>query len=501
MAIRKPPGSTCGIPAGVLPPAPFNPPIPEPSTINMTHNTKTKSILTLTGGALVLAIASSVYAQEKPYTQAGTGLPVAAPPAPKPVPSTTPPPAAPEPNPVDKFFNTKIPDAITKGKFSLNARLRYEYVEQEGIAAITEPSHAPTIRTRLGYTTAPLYGFQGMIEGENVSVIGNEHNFNAAGTTGVPNKPVVADPATTEINQSWLSYTCTNWVTGKVGRQRIALDNHRFVGDVGWRQNMQTFDAAAIEATPVKGLNLYYGYVWDVNRVFGDVKNLAAGNRDFDSDSHLINVSYSGWDFARFVGYSYLLDLENAGGPNNSCATYGGYVAGSAPVSEKVSLGYRGELAYQTDHAGSTLDYGAEYYNAELSATMKPVSIGGGYEVLGTDSNGNGTGSVGFKTPLATLHAFNGWADMFLTTPAKGLRDAYGFVQVTLPADVPLRAAYHKYNEDSGGNDLGQEVNLLASKKFGKHWTALVKYAYYDGNEAPLRTDVHKFWAQIEFNY
>ena len=216
---------------------------------------------------------------------------------------------------------------------------------------------------------------------------------------------------------------------------------------------MQTFDAGTIESKPLPDLSLFYGYLWEVNRVFGDVDDLPAtsANRDFDSDSHLFNVSYSGLKWGRFVGYTYLLDLENRAGTANSCATYGGYFAGAAPVSEKFSLGYRAELAWQTDYADSPLSYGAEYYNLELSASVKPVSFGAGYEVLGTGSNDDGVGSVGFKTPLATLHAFNGWADVFLNTPAKGLRDAYGFVQVTTPGDVPVRLVYHKFDADNGG--------------------------------------------------
>lgn len=454
----------------------------------------------LTGSALVLALTAAVYGQEKPYTQPGVATPVP-PPPPKPVAVTdakaTPPPA-PEPNAVEKFFSGKIPEAIAKGKFSLNSRLRYEYVDQ---STISKEANAFTVRTRFGYTTAPFHGFQGMIEGEDVTVIGPDHNFNAAGSNGTFDKPVVADPDTTELNQAWLAYTYTNWVTLKGGRQRIALDNHRFIGDVGWRQNMQTFDAATFESKPLANLSLLYGYLWEVNRVFGDVEGLPAANRDFESDSHIFNVSYAPFKYARFVGYSYLLDLENRAGTANSCATYGGYIAGSAPVTEKISLGYRGEFAWQTDYKDNPQDYGAEYYNLELSATMKPVSIGGGYEVLGTTSNDAGAGSVGFKTPLATLHAFNGWADVFLATPAKGLQDIYGFVQVVLPAEIPLRFVYHKFEADSGGGDFGQEFDFQASKKLGKNWNVLAKYAYYDGKEAPARFDVHKLWAQLEFNF
>jgi hypothetical protein len=34
------------------------------------------------------------------------------------------------------------------------------------------------------------------------------------------------------------------------------LDNHRFIGDVGWRQNMQTFDEASAVLKPLKDLEV-----------------------------------------------------------------------------------------------------------------------------------------------------------------------------------------------------------------------------------------------------
>ena len=236
----------------------------------------------------------------------------------------------------------------------------------------------------------------------------------------------------TELNQAWIAYSYTNLLTTKVGQQVINLDNQRFVGDVGWRQNDQTFQAATIGVTPLADLNLYYGYVWEVERVFGNVDGLPPANQNFDSSSHLIQAAYSGWKYGRFVGYSYLLDLSNAAGNNNSCATYGGYFAGQAPINDKVSVDYRAEYAYQTDYAESALNYDANYYNFEAGLSMKPVAFGGGYEVLGSGSNsGTGGGRTGFKTPLATGHAFNGWDDVFLSTPANGLQDCYGYFQVT----------------------------------------------------------------------
>lgn len=452
--------------------------------------TNRSCLKSLTGGALVLAITASVFAQEKAATPASTPVPAD--------PVTPAKPAPDEPGALDKFLNGKIPEAFTKGKFNLNMRFRYEFVDQSNLP---EDSNAATLRTRFGFTTAPVYGFQAMIEGENVVALNDYDNYNAAGSNGQPGRPVVADPETTEVNQAWLGYTYTNIVSAKLGRQRIVLDNQRFIGDVAWRQNDQTFDAVGLDVSPVKDLSLYYSYVWEVNRVFGDVPNLPAANTDFDSSSQIIHASYGGWKYGKFVAYSYLLDLQNEAGPNNSCASYGLAFTGTAPVSEKVKLEYRAEGAWQTDYADSTLNYEAPYCHFMLGADIKPVAFGAGYELLGSDNN------VGFKTPLATLHAFDGWADAFLNTPNAGLQDLYAYVQVTLPKQIPLRFVYHKFDAATGGGNFGHEFDLVISKKFGKNWNALVKYAYYLGDDAAPPAlavpdvDIQKFWAQLEFNF
>jgi len=429
----------------------------------------------LTGSAVGLALVASVYAQDKPV-------------------------AIPTGDTGTNSFAQKFTEAFTKGKLNVNARLRYEHVDQN--PTYPEDSDALTLRTRLGFTTAPLYGFQGMLEFENVTAIPNDDHYNAAGSNNENNRPVVADPPTTEVNQGWVSYS--NWKsTVKGGRERIVLDDHRFVGDVGWRQNMQTFDGAVFASTPVTNLNLFYSYVTHVNRVFGGVSGLPAANTDFDSDSHLINASYALSPLAKIIGYTYLLDLHNQAGDGNSCATYGGSLTGTWTFAKEQSgkLNYRAEYAYQTDYADQPADYSASYVHADVGADYDRFSLGGGYELLGSGANGNGGPRIGFKTPLATLHVFNGWADAFLNTPADGLQDFYASTGVKLPGKVPVNFVYHKFSAASGGGDYGQEFDAVASYSFAKYWTALVKYAYFDGKDAPTAYDAHKFWAQLEFNF
>jgi hypothetical protein len=243
-----------------------------------------------------------------------------------------------------------------------------------------------------------------------------------------------------------------------------------------------------------------------VHRVYGNVHDLPAANTDYHSDSHLVNVDYSGWEYGRFVGYAYLLGLNNAAGANNSCATYGGYFAGNAAVMDKLSLDYRAEYAWQENYGDSTLHYNANYANLEAGASYEPVAVGVGWEDLGSGLNtGAGGGHAAFRTPLATLHPFNGYAEMFLAAPSDGLHDLYGYAQVTLPAQIPVRFIYHKFDSDFGSGDYGQEFDLVATKKFGKHWQALLEYAYYKGANAaaPAITAAHvnmeRIWAQLEF--
>jgi hypothetical protein len=388
------------------------------------------------------------------------------------------------------WWPDKIPDAISKGTLHFNARYRYEYADESGL----KDSNANTVRTRLGYETAPLYGFRGMLEFEDVTVIGNKDNYNQAGlNSGGAGRTVVADPDGTEINQAWLAYE--NYETeGKFGRQRIIYDNSRFVGNVGWRQNEQTFDAFRLTNQSFKDIVLNYGYINNVNRVLGD--DHPAG--DWDSNSHLFNGSYAGCPYAKITGYSYLLDLDDS--PVNSSATYGLSLDGSYTIDEEknAKLNYRGEYAYQTDYKDQPVDYDAYYFRAEVGGTYDRFNAGAGYEVLSGD-NGQG-----FSTPLATLHAFNGWADVFLNTPGSGLQDIFVWAGVKLPGNIPLKVVYHKFDSDRGNSDYGQEIDAVVSRKFGKHWTLLGKYAYYDGKDAPFTgsaVDVHKGWVQLEFAY
>lgn len=373
--------------------------------------------------------------------------------------------------------------ALAQGKVSLNVRARYEGVEQTGL----RDANALTLRSRLGFTTAPLRGWKALLELENI-VSPDGDRFSQAGLNpGGAGRAVVADPEGSEVNQAWIAWADAK-TTATLGRQRLVLDGARFVGDVGWRQNMQTFDGATLVNKSVDKLTINYGYLTRINRIFGDKH--AQGN--WDSDSHVLNASYTGLKAGTLTGYAYLLDFDNAAA--QSSATYGVSLAGAKPVNKDLKFTYRAEYATQSDYGSSALSYTADYYTVELGFAGQPGALAAGYEVLGSD------GGVGFRTPLATLHAFNGWADLFLATPGNGLRDTYLKASASLPRGFALLAFYHQFEADRLGADYGDEIDVQLTRKFGQFVTGLVKYSDFD-RDSPAFPNVKKLWLQVDFAY
>lgn len=375
---------------------------------------------------------------------------------------------------------TSFLQSLETGKVSFNARLRHEHVDQDGLP---EKADALTLRSRLGYTTAAYQGFQFMVEAENVTALVDDY---ADGAVANPGYPVVADPEVTEVNQVWAAYT-TGKTKGTLGRQRLVLDNARFVGDVAWRQDLQTFDAFVLQDATVDRLAFTYAYLWRINRVFGDAL-------DWDSDSHIVHASYAGFPLGTLTGYAYLLDFDQpAGARGSSTATYGLSFHGTAAISDALKLSYRLEYATQSDHGASPLNYRADYYTLEVGAVLKPLTFAVGYEVLGSD-NGQG-----FRTPLATLHAFNGWADVFLATPAAGLRDTYAKVTAALPGKFQFLGFYHRFEADRGGARFGDEIDLQVVRRLNKAFSVTAKLAFFDGK--PGFADRDKYMLQVDYAF
>ncbi len=381
--------------------------------------------------------------------------------------------------------------ALSGGEAYAQFRPRYEYVKEEG-----KPDNASayTMRTQLGYKTGTFYGFMADLQFEDVSTFGDE-KFNDT-YNGKTNYPVVADPESTEINQAYLAYVGLTDTSFKLGRQRVSLDNERFIGLVGWRQNEQTMDAFSVKSAALGDFEGYYGYINNVNRIFGEGHPTLS---DTKMDSHLLNLAYTGFSVGKISAYGYFLDFENS--PAASNQTLGLRFNGKTKLSA-TKLVYTAEYATQSDYADGSPAIDADYYHLAFGGTAGPVLITLGQELL------SGDGNYAFSTPLATVHAFNGWADRFINTPVDGLVDTY--LSGALPiAGFKFKLVYHDFSADNDGYGYGSEIDFLVAKKINKYLTVLAKYADYSADDNadnvarnPAQSkDIEKFWLAADLHF
>ncbi|MDA7088693.1 hypothetical protein PH586_20130 [Pseudomonas sp. SA3-5] len=387
------------------------------------------------------------------------------------------------------FASQPLSTLITEGKPILDLRYRYEHVDQDNAL---NNANAQTLRTRVGFQSGKWYGLSALIEADNVSRIGDA-SYNST-RNGQGDYSVVADPDGSEVNQALLRYDHALG-SAVVGRQRINLDNQRFVGGVGWRQNEQTYDGALGQLKPLDGLTLTYAYIDNINSIFGPGNGRfdTAGNpANIEGHSHLLNAQYVAMPELTVTAYQYRLGLDNLALGNQSSQTSGVRLNGALS-----GVSYALEYAQQQDYADNPRDLDSDYYLGELGYTFKGVALKAGYEVLGGDA---GPGNRAFQTPLATKHAFQGWADIFLLTPADGLEDAYiGFATPLLGGN--LAAWYHDFSAEQGSSQYGNEIDVSYAHPIPgvKGLVGLVKYASYDADEFSVDTD--KFWAQLQYSY
>jgi hypothetical protein len=385
----------------------------------------------------------------------------------------------------------------------LDIRARYDYADTSPL----DQSNAFTIRERAGIKTMKWNGLSLLAEGEFTQVLASDFNA-AAGPNAFPFDPknsAVLAPRNVELNQLYVQYEGFD-TTAQVGREKIIYDNAAFVGNIGWRQNEQTFDAVTLSNKSIEGLTLKASYINQVNRIFGQeaTSPLVAiaptatkpavifdNVREIDSNVGLLNGSYTGIKGVTLGAYVYLMEFKD--NPNWDNNTFGGSATG-----DFMGLNLYGEMAFQ-DKAGYFADDDAFYFHGIVTKKFGKQSLSVGIEQL----------NEGFKTPLATVHAFNGWSDVYnfgrIQGTHNGLTDTY--ISHTMPIFFGMKwtNVFHFTGDDEISTGYGWEYDSMLVKKFNDNFTALAKFAFFESEGDPFITngkavpDTTRF--TVELNY
>lgn len=381
----------------------------------------------------------------------------------------------------------------------IDIRTRYEFADVDGLDA----SHAWTFRERLGLKTAAWNGFSALLEGEFSQAAVDDYNGGAPGADPFDkaNSPIL-DPETNELNQAYLQYEGFD-TTARVGRQKIIYDNAAFIGNVGWRQNEQTYDAISLANKSIDGLILNYSFINQVNRIFGSDADapLAPGFanvEDIAASVHLFNASYSGIEGVTLGAYAYIMNFEDVGAWDNN-------TFGLSAKKDMFDVTLYGELAWQ-DKAGTLVQDDAIY--AHVAATKE---LAASDTKLGTLTLGVEHLDAGFKTPLATVHAFNGFADVTdagrISGAHNGLTDLYVSHAIPIFWGVKWTNVFHAMGDNSLNAGYGWEYDSVLVKKFDDHFTAIAKFAWFNSEgddytanaKADSLPDTSRF--SVELNY
>ena len=396
-------------------------------------------------------------------------------------------------------------DGLGGWKPLVDLRLRYEDVGQ---VPLQEDAEALTLRARLGVQTPQLWDTSVLAEGNFLLPIDDRYRPDQS-IARLTQYPVVADPRDHELNRLELQSTAPPDTTVTFGRQRIQLDDQRFIGNVGWRQDEQTFDAVRVVNQSVPGLTFDLTYMDRVHRVYTE----DSPQGTYTGSMFLGNVAYQ-TPVGKLTGFAYLLSFDSitafpgltpaAAAALNpilaSTSTFGGRFAGDQTYGV-VKIGYIASYASQRQRGDNPYVFTNSYYLGELSATVGPVRVMAGDEVM------QGNGTIGFSTPLATTHAFDGWADKFLTTPANGLENRYLSLAYQWPTAGPFKGLsaktiFRSFAPQHVDGDYGSEWDFQISGKWRRFTPAIILADYRAAASTPITIarDTKKMFLQVDFS-
>ena len=418
--------------------------------------------------------------------------------------------------------------AMQGGKVNFATQYRFESVETP--TTTTGQAKASTLGTRLGYETGAYHDFAVNVQAQGVWGNKQYANGQSDSTQAVPALNKVNDAGGVSVSQAHLIYRGIADTTIKQGRQLIRYDDDRWVGNVDWRQNWQTFDATSVTNKSLADTTIQAAYVTNVNRPNTDggvagATNAAAGSIPVNTPtgnahmkSTLVNVNNKSLSFADIVAYNYRLDYTNplfAAASNGTAETFGSTNTTGVKLAKEgidvagYKLGWTGEMANQKNFKQNTTNSNARYTNISANVTSSIGNLKVGQEVLGSDNGAS------VQTPLATLFAFNGWADKFLVTPTTGLKDT--FVKARSNAmGVVYGADFHQFKADSNNVNLGRELDLIAEKSVDKNFSVGTRAARYKADAATTQTsatvanpnaggvnlvDTNKFWLYGSYKF
>jgi hypothetical protein len=307
----------------------------------------------------------------------------------------------------------------------------------------------------------------------------------------------------------------------KIGRQEMVYDGARLIGNIGWIQQAQSFDAVRADTKlGGTGLTAFFAQT-TANTTHPTLGGTLGGpNNTFESIFSGLRATWSLGGKDRITPYVYYAFNPTRSG--NGAVD---------PVPDALSMLYTGlyvsksfgdfklrfDGAYQSGEQNATTNFGAYMLTAAVT-TKHDIAEGGKValwaDYLSGDSNGAADGKISnFTTPYATNHKFYGHMDLFLNNPPTGLIDLVFKASIKTTPKLRWQLHVHKFQAVKStaavqDKDLGAEIDLDMSYKIAANTSLRMGYSHFfkggaDNGGVTGNTTVDSNWAwammQVKF--
>lgn len=380
-------------------------------------------------------------------------------------------------------FHVLVTEAKPKHDLDWALRARLIHVDEAA-----DSGKAGSLLLRGALTSDWSHNISSLVELDGVTGFwGNDHSDGEI----LNGQPLIPDVPGIDLNQALLSYSGRAWRL-RLGRQRISLDDQRFIGGNGFWQNEQTFDALRIERRWFSASRLTYAYIEKANRIYG---RQARGEShpirflgEHDHQTHMLHLELYEWDTRRLQLFAYFID--NLSSPAASNQTFGGKLQQSLVLD---ALKYEFTLGVAAQNRPQLLEspnlwYGLLEANA-IRGRWRGVAR---FEVLSEEDD------ITFTTPLASGHDFHGWADVFSEPLSHGLHNTSVQLQWRA-APWEIKWIYHNFWHDDTGSRLGDELDIEAGYKPARRRELTLRYADFRSRTASY-ADARKVFLTYSWN-
>lgn len=271
-----------------------------------------------------------------------------------------------------------------------------------------------------------------------------------------------------DVQEAFAVLPLVDGLTLKVGRQEIIFDNHRLMGNVGWLQRAQSFDAAKVTfKRDALRVDAFWTQVSE--RDSGDNEGSVPAGRGGDIGLLGLRAHYTlakttpteGKKVKELMGASLVYLMRKNDATQELRHTAGGIFNGKFGGLKTTLEAYM--------QAG---DLGTKSISSQLAAVNVGYGLGGAIKpslsLFADYLSGDGTAEGTFDTLYATNHKFYGEMDYFLAIPKHtgnlGLIDAGAKLVIGHAGPVKLMTTFHLLStvkaEANDAKDLGKELDL-----------------------------------------